>query len=405
MRFDRFLPLGGKAALRIGLLGLALPLAGCDLSVVNPGRIRAEDLDTPEAGEVVLVGLVSSIEDAADALALHTGLASGDEITFSGTRSWLYFFSNGELNPIDAGFAWNPASEARWAAEQGAARLRASQENPGQSPLVAAALMWAGFANRMMGDTFCEATFDGGPAEPNSAYYERAIGHFEEARTIAQAVGPSADSIRLASIAGMAQAHLVLGNYTEAAALAAQVPDDFVWTVRYGESGREDNLLWSETYVNSQYTAFDTPLAALGPDLDPRAPWEDMKRLGAGGTVPFYRQKKYPGRGSDIPLAKGTEMRLIQAEAALRGGDVAGAVARINEVRAAAGVPAVGAATADAAWDALIRERYLTLWLEGRRLKDNQRFFEEGRSDVLEGRAKCFPFSDAEINSNPNLRS
>lgn len=173
---------------------------------------------------------------------------------------------------------------------------------------------------------------------------------------------------------------------------------------RHDTSSRENNLIWSETHVNRQVTVWRTPIEKLGPNGDPRTPWVDTKRLGAGGQAPFYQQKKYAERGADIPLAKGWEMRLIEAEVKLRAGDVAGAMALINKVRVAFKVPLRTAVTAAEAWQALDHERLVTLWLEARRLKDNARFFEQGVNRYLEGRDKCFPFSDSEINSNPNLR-
>ncbi|HKJ02382.1 MAG TPA: RagB/SusD family nutrient uptake outer membrane protein, partial [Longimicrobiales bacterium] len=101
----------------------------------------------------------------------------------------------------------------------------------------------------------------------------------------------------------------------------------------------------------------------------------------------------------DIPLAKGWEMRLIEAEALLSAGKRTEAMAMINHVRSAFDVPDATAATDDEAWTALKRERLITLWLEGRRLADLHRF----NDAFLSGRDYCFPFSRGEINSNPNL--
>jgi hypothetical protein len=101
-------------------------------------------------------------------------------------------------------------------------------------------------------------------------------------------------------------------------------------------------------------------------------------------------------------------MRLIEAEVLLRGGNVVGAMTKINAVRALAGVTPVTATTAAQAWVALDRERHFTLWLEGRRLKDNARLSEPGLSSMsatfMQGRDKCFPPSLNEVASNPNLR-
>lgn len=392
------------AARRAAVALVALmPLAACDLSVTNPGRVNDTTLDSPDAAQTLLNGLVGDVEVAIDNIILHTGLAS-DELGFSGTRSWLSFFGKGDLNAQDVGVTWDPLATAIWTSENGVERISDAVSDPGTNALVAAAHVWAGYALRIGGDTFCQAVFNGEAAEPNDAYYTRAIGHFQAGHDVAESVGAELDSLRYAALAGLAQSHLILGNYDEAADYAAEVPDGFLWVAhRSDNSDREENLLWSETHVNSQATVFGTPIADLGPDGDPRTPWVDTGDLGAGGSVEFYRQLKYTGRGSDIPLAKHAEMRLIEAEALLRDGKVGPAMDLINQVRAAVGVSDATAGGAAEAWAALDHERLVTLWLEGRRFKDNQRFYEEGRSDFLGRRDMCFPFSDAEINSNENL--
>ena len=56
--------------------------------------------------------------------------------------------------------------------------------------------MWAGFANRALGDNFCEAVIDGGPIQPIAEFYTRAEGHFTTAITRAQAAGNGAGLVR-----------------------------------------------------------------------------------------------------------------------------------------------------------------------------------------------------------------
>ena len=100
-------------------------------------------------------------------------------------------------------------------------------------------------------------------------------------------------------------------------------------------------------------------------------------------------------------------MRLIEAEVLLRGGNISGAMAKINAVRVSAGVAPISATTAADAWIALDKERHYSLWLEGRRLKDNARLSAAGMSSFsasfMTGRDKCFPPSLNEVASNPNL--
>ena len=143
---------------------------------------------------------------------------------------------------------------------------------------------------------------------------------------------------------------------------------------------------------------------------DPRTPWDTVKttagkvQTGQDGKTPFFRQGKYTSLGSAVPLTKGTEMLLIRAEAALRSGDVAGAMTLINQGRAAVNLPALTATTAAAAQTILQAERGSVLWLEGRRLWDLRRWQVAGTSTFLSNRAKCLPPSANEQAANHNLK-
>jgi hypothetical protein len=367
---------------------VAVCVAACDLTVTNPGRITEDALNEPTTvtRNVIVNGLIGDVEEALSALVLHTGLAS-DELNFAGTRSWLDFFSRGDIRPSDTNETWEPAATAAWTTVNGIERLASLQATPDQ---LATANLYAGFIHRMMGDAFCTATFDGGPELENVEYYRRALNYF-------QAAAAGSGQIRLAALAGQAQTHLILADYAAAASAAGQVPDNFLWVAHYTDN--DESLIWSETHNQTQVTVFATPIADLGENGDPRTPWVDAKRLGAGGSVPFYRQEKYRLRTDDIPLAKGLEMRLIEAEALIRAGNVQAGMDRINYVRGKFGLAPQTASTATAAMAALDFERLVTLWLEARRLKDNDRL----DNPYLEGRDRCFPFSDSEYNSNPNL--
>jgi hypothetical protein len=128
---------------------------------------------------------------------------------------------------------------------------------------------------------------------------------------------------------------------------------------------------------------------------------------------------KYPNSDSAIPLSKGSEMRLIEAEAMLNDGDWQGAMDKINALRTAAGVPDATAASATEAWTALKRERAIVLWLEARRLFDLRRWAANGTPGDLDPlevpgasdqvgshlsrQDKCFPIPPTEQDTNPNV--
>ena len=130
---------------------------------------------------------------------------------------------------------------------------------------------------------------------------------------------------------------------------------------------------------------------------------------GQDGQTPFYQQKKFLTVESDVPLTKGTEARLIQAEAALRTNDYAGAQTFINQARAQYTMPNITLPTTqDGAWPMLRYERYATNWLEGRRLWDMRRWKVEGapKADPFTaGRDLCFPISNEERRANNNVKA
>ncbi len=405
---------------RLASAGLAVLLvSACDLfDVVNPGPIIDSALNEESAGKTVLIGVAADVEVALDAMAWLGGPASTD-LDADATQPWLQDAGEGRLTVTNANNSWHPMQLARWGAAAGIARLGESQSDAATNQWVTAAYMWAGWANRILGDNACIAVFGGedadgdGNPDPGAAgevneHYARALERFETART--RASGAGLDSIVTASTAGMAQAHLMLGNYSQAMSEAAQVPDDFVWVARRSaNSGREENSIWQFTNENQkQITVWSMYNDSIGPDADPRVPWRDMNQTSGGGVKPFYRQLKYLTKGDDIPLAKGHEMRLIEAEVLLRQGDRDGAVDKINYVRERVGVPLVSASTDSEAWLALDRERNFELWLEARRLKDNARFSAEGTSPwavaFMQGRHSCFPPSQAECSANSNVQ-
>ena len=249
---------------------------------------------------------------------------------------------------------------------------------------------------------------DGGPEIPNTDHFQRAVDQFTAAIPIAQAGGQT-DLVN-AAYAGRAQAKVLMGDWSGAAADAAQVPADFVFYAEIDVEMR--NILTYETHNRYEYTVYNTYMESH-PD-DPRAPWviarnnDGTVANGANGSTPHYQQQKYEDNSSDVALTKGTEMLLIRAEAALRSNDMSTAYARMNEARTFYGMdPLTPAADLAGAWADLHYERGATLWLEGRRFGDLRRWYAESgpaHDDTFNGRDTCVPIARAERLSNPNLR-
>ena len=423
-------------------VGLVLPsvgvlsLAACDFDVDNPGAILETDLNTIEAVNALVTGMSSDFSEEYDGIAF-VGARATDEMAGSGSYNETNFFRMGIINAEDVNGIWEGIQRARWVAEDGIRRLRDDIVDYAfdGNPLTARAYLFAGLANRVVGESFCygvvsaDAPLGGGSedAKPPSESFQRAINMLSDALTHATTAG---DQMLIDAAHGArAQAYVGLGDWTSAVAEAGQVPTDFTYSAIYSDnSGRENNEIYLETFNRPEMSVFDTYASTFDPP-DPRTPYTNCpvtgtcSASGADGITEYWRQEKYDERGSEIPVVKGTEMRLIEAEAALRSSNLTGAMSGINAVRQFHGLTDLSATTIDEAWIHLDHERMLTLWLEGRRMHDLRRWDEEDRSTLpgvmflrgqiplagdamdpsISKRASCIPIAFSECLSNPNL--
>jgi len=118
--------------------------------------------------------------------------------------------------------------------------------------------------------------------------------------------------------------------------------------------------------------------------------------VGNDGTTIYYRQFKYPENTSPIVFVSWQENELMLAETELRGGNSAGALARINNIRATHGIDALTAVDLDV----LYVERDKELCFTGLRLPDQRRF---DKWHLGPGTWKYLPITERERNINPNI--
>ena len=386
----------------------ALLCAACDLTVTNPGPIQDSQLDAPAAVPALVNGMSGDLSFAVGNYIDRGALASG-ELAEAGNFAAEQQFYIGVIRPEDVNPDWSNMQQARWSAENGLQRMQrvlgADFESNVNTPR---AYLYAGFANRLLGENVCTGVIDGGPPQSDSVYFERADSLFTRAYAIATTLKNTA--VANAALGGRASVRAWLGNWTGAVSDAALVPTSFVFNAIFGTgTSRENNDLANQTITRRETTVFGTVYATVF--KDPRTPWDTVKtasgaiQTGQDGKTKFFRQTKYTSLGSPVPLVKGTEMLLLRAEAALRNGDIAGMTTLINQERAAyTGLTPVAApATTAAAWTLLQAERGSVTWLEGRRLWDLRRWLAAGTNSFLATRSKCLPVSTNELASNPNL--
>src|SRR5256885_8047772 len=419
MQILRLLPRRGFVV-RAGAPMVLGALAACNLSVDNPDRVQDPLLNDPGAHAAVVAGASLALSEAINWVAFFGGDASKE------------FRQGGRIHPVklplDPGQltvdgipdnAWNSAQQARWVAEDAVRRFRDVMGAQFASyDLGAKALLYAGYANRLLGENMCETVINGGGPSDYKDYFRRA----ESALTEAIAVAGAARDARVdtAATAARASVRLMLGDDAGAESDAAAVATDFVFQAVYGiENEDYYNFLY---WVNANQPYREISVSGTPNEQyyrttgDPRVRWrtDPAEPTAEFRYVPWLFPTKYTGRDAPINLSTGREMRLVEAEIALRAGDWPTAMSKINGVRTAVISDSTGqplaprpATNVTEAWTALKRERGIELWLEARRLGDGPRSGAAKTLGVLEGMDErvrlCFPIRLGERRANSNV--
>jgi hypothetical protein len=391
----------------------AAGVIGCHgfLDVKNPGPIEDASLYSPDAVPALVIGMSADLSDILSFIVRIDGIAS-DEMGHGGSYTPEGLWVRGIIRPEDVNDYWARMQRVRYEAESGVDRMKAITGFSYDTDVNAArANLIGGFANRLLGESVCQAVINDGPLQSDTTYFQRAEAEFSEAIRIASAAN-NASSILTAAYGGRASVRAWQGNWADAVSDAAKVPASFVYNAIYStNSTRENNSLVQETYVRREFSLYNTMWAQVF--KDPRVPWDTIKtssgaiQTGQDGKTKYFRQAKYTSLGSAIPLVKGTEMLMLRAEDALRNGDIPTAFTFINQQRAVYNMSALTPpADLATAWQTLEFERGAVVWLEARRLWDLRRWFVDpgpAHNDFLQGRDKSIPVSLAEYQTNTNL--
>ena len=428
----------------VAMMTVAGTLAACNrdkiLHVTDPDIINPGDLASAEAAEALRVGALSRLSDVTGGLQPPGGSLNEGIFTFSGVvadewRSTDTFVQRDEADSRSI----TETNSAMTLEARGLHRVRVAaiqtipvlqKWKPNNVSDVGQMYWVRGWAEMTIAENFCNgmpiSSLDAnnnilyGNPETNVQIYTRAIASFDTAVQNSPAGDKRADTVKWLSAIEKARVQLDLGDVPGAGTTigAGAVPDNFNFRMSYTQV-IQDNQIWALNnsagrwmVANNEGPLGLNPLTAN----DPRVP------ICIGGTAAckvfdatqtrstsfdnnfgpgsFLVQQVWPNREADISIAMGTEARLIEAEVALRSGDVATFLAKVNFLRLnfdtfkqpsdpcsattqVNGCPpvAVGGAlpplgdpgTQAGREDLLFRERAFWLWGTGHRLADLRR--------------------------------
>ncbi len=428
-------------ALLHGLAVAALIVTGgCHdiLKVQDPQNFASGSLDNPVLWPSLANGAEGDLQLQVSSLAIFTGMLS-DELWDSSTWIDWHDVSTGAIRVNWAtNGAWSATMDgilrARYSAQATATRFAADMKDTANtSPLMVQVKAVDAWSDLLLAMGFCEAPATQGSATvSDTVMFQNALTKLTAVLALAQAAHytPAQATTKTTTInwmnAGIARANLMLGKYDAAIAAAQQVPAGFEKDAVYsGNTTAQNNQLFfqgnfgsnrSYTIRNSWYAQIDTVQGFLldwnSGQLDTRVPLnhDNNNKLGynngAGGTVRFFSNGKANSAASPVAMAKYAEMLLIQAEANWRKGDNATAVSFLNTNRALAGLPAITLPTTGDVntWvrDAILSERFATLYTEGFRMQDLYRFGLVA-ARVGTGRATKLPLSRTEEVNNSSI--
>jgi hypothetical protein len=408
--------------LAIALVGLA----ACDFNVTNPGPTLDKYLSDSFAIRAQVNSVGYTLGDGLNYLALQ-GAVAARELFPTGTSgqfgiepgNWVGF-----LVTEEQGTVWNTLQQARWLGDQVVTRIRGilGETRFAKHPLAAQARCMARVHLPCVRRKHVLQRHRRRAAETGGG--RRAARRIDVHRGLAVATAANSATLVNAAYAGRAQRACSRGTGMEQRPMPHRATSFTYQMPTTKRATRPDTIACTGPRRRSLYKSHSTwkrGTRILRHLERPRVKYTKTTLVGAG-HIPAGRQSRgghgeVRESGGGINLASGREMRLIEAEAALRAGDITTAIARINALRTLSNAPLVTAPSAiNDAWTLLKRERGIELWLEGRRIGDFRRWIAAGTpgeldpleklgtASYLDGQGTCFPLSQNEIDTNPNAK-
>jgi hypothetical protein len=385
---NSILRLAGRKVRTLALVaGAVVPLAACESALLeykDPDIITdaasADGALALKAGTIQRFTIGLGGAEQPDALFNYSGLIT-DEFISGDTFEQRNTTDQRDINATNS-FLSGMTLQLNQVRTQGQLAIAALREYvPNSGPDVGLMYALSGFIENIEGENYCNGLVfsnivDGvetlGDPIPVDSAFKLAVASADAA--IAEA-GSDAKVGNLARIV-KGRALLNLARYSEAAAAVASVPTTYKYEVTYS-ANTSSNRIWG---LNNSSRRYSVPEKEGGNGLpwrsanDPRLPVVDGKRTSFDSGTPFWYQDKW-GQYSAIPVATGIEARMIEAEAALKAGQIATWLAKHNDARATvAGLGAMTDPGTDAARvDKHFYERGFWFWGTAHRLGDLRR--------------------------------
>ena len=410
------------------VLSLTVFMGACDalddlLTVEAPSRVVASDLENPAAAALLVASVANEFRCTLTYYATASAL-TGNEWRDASNNSVLNIWDQrvhdtsgygSQYASADCGSnqpaIYRPLSRTRWLADLTLGLLAGWDvaDVPDKAEFEAEVAMYAGFTYTLFGESMCSVAFDEGPEQTPTDAFNLAIQRFDQAI----AAGAAGDILNAARV-GKARAQLNLGQKAAAATTASAVPAGFSFELAYSNAESvtrnkqwefnidDENVTVAEPYRNFSYDGVP----------DPRVAVTDEGTTNPQTGIAIWTADKYPDASSPVEMASWEEAQLIIAEAAIEAGDFANAVAIIDALHTAVGLPAFsGGLNTTELMDQIVYERSAEMFLEGHHLQDLKRlniplFPATGTDDGFGGAYGsqiCFDLPATEFQNNVNI--
>lgn len=388
------------AVLAAAILGAAACSTHDVLTVTDPDIINPADVQSPAGADAVRVGALARFNVATsggESLFLMGGLFADEWINGD---SYIDRQQVDARTPIPANSFLLSANRslhrARLSARQALDLLRQYSAGApgwqlGEMYFVQAYLenLYAeDYCNGLVFSTVVDGREEYGSPITTTAAFQLALAHADSGLALVTGTTASDTKVRQALQVTRGRILLNLNRAPEAATAVAGVLTTFHYDMYHSQQS-SDNATWSLNNSAHRYsvsTGEGTNGLNFATANDPRLPvcqGGDAACKAAGVTAtsrddlgkPYYVQLLWPARESSVAIVDGIEARLIEAEAQLKAGTPAAALATLNTLRATKSglAPLTDAGTDAARVDQLFRERGFWLFGRGHRMGDLRR--------------------------------